>query len=42
MDTKKSINTIGVLGGGQLGMFLCKASKKLDLKTIILLSLIHI
>ena len=36
MNTKKSINTIGVLGGGQLGMFLCKASKKINLKTIIL------
>ena len=36
MDIRKSINTVGVLGGGQLGMFLCKASKKLNLKTIIL------
>lgn len=36
MEKKKSINTIGVLGGGQLGMFLCKASKKLNLKTIVL------
>ena len=36
MDVRKSINTVGVLGGGQLGMFLCKESKKLNLKTIVL------
>ena len=27
--------TIGIIGGGQLGSFLCAAAKKIDIKTII-------
>ena len=28
-------NKLGILGGGQLGMFICQAAKKYDIKTTI-------
>ena len=39
MKTKK---TIGILGGGQLGMFLCNSAKKQEVKVSIFLRLITV
>ena len=29
------MNNLGIIGGGQLGMFICKAAKRLGIKTSI-------
>ena len=30
-------NSLGILGGGQLGMFICQAAKKYNIKTTVFL-----
>ena len=30
------MNSLGIIGGGQLGMFICQAAKKLGIKTSVL------